>query len=69
MCYIVTSLLLCAECAGENSLPGKYDIVKVDLQPSEQYKSVSPSYVIHTRSKRQSIECLHASMVKSICVA
>lgn len=37
-------------CAGENSLPGKYDIVKVELQPSEQYKSVS--HINVNRSKK-----------------
>ena len=32
--------------AGNTELPNKFDVVRVDLQPSEQYKSVSP--VVHT---------------------
>ena len=30
---------VCPAC--DTDLPGKYDIVRVDLQPSEEYKSVS----------------------------
>lgn len=28
-------------CKGETELPGKFDVIRIDLQPSEQYKSVS----------------------------
>ena len=33
---------------GETSLLGKFDIVRVDLQPSEEYKSVSFYYNIRS---------------------
>ena len=29
------------DAAGENPLSAQYDLIKIDLQPSEQYKSVS----------------------------
>ena len=32
--------------AGENTLSGKFDIIRVDLQPSEEYKSVSINILV-----------------------
>ena len=34
---------------GNSELPAKLDVVRVDLQPSEQYKSVCLHNIIHTR--------------------
>lgn len=39
-------LVVLLSSAGNTELPNKFDVVRVDLQPSEQYKSVSP--VVHT---------------------
>ena len=36
---LFSSRTVCPAC--DTDLPGKYDIVRVDLQPSEEYKSVS----------------------------
>ena len=41
---LFNSRTVCPAC--ETDLPGKYDIVRVDLQPSEDYKSVSVNYVV-----------------------
>lgn len=31
----------CIQIKGETELPGKFDVIRIDLHPSEQYKSVS----------------------------
>ena len=40
-------LVVLLSSAGNTELPNKFDVVRVDLQPSEQYKSVRP--VVHMR--------------------
>lgn len=40
------SLCVPSLAAGETELHGQFDITKVDLHPSEQYKSVSPHLTV-----------------------
>ena len=43
----IASVVVLLSSTGNTELPNKFDVVRVDLQPSEQYKSVRP--VVHTR--------------------
>ena len=38
---------LIAYVQGETELPGKFDVIRIDLQPTEQYKSVSAQLTCH----------------------
>ena len=44
----IASVVVLLSSTGNTELPNKFDVVRVDLQPSEQYKSVRP--VVHTAS-------------------
>jgi hypothetical protein len=39
--------------SGETSLAGKYDIIRIDVQPTEQYKSVSNPKQLKIRSAKK----------------
>ena len=43
---IASVVVVLLSSTGNTELPNKFDVVRVDLQPSEQYKSVRP--VVHT---------------------
>lgn len=52
---------------GETELPGKFDVIRIDLQPSEQYKSVSA----HATLLRYDVVEVHATVatfVRESCV-
>ena len=66
--------------AGNTELPNKFDVVRVDLQPSEQYKSVRPvvhmrihthtttlSYTFHTCTHKMVLAGLRPEAIMEIC--